>query len=186
MAQTTPEENKAFVQRFFDQVVNQRDVSALPNFTAVADGGGTCGGTRFADLVSNPALRGGFAPAAAGGDRGGDVDVQAWQAFTEHVLSAFPDLNVHIDSIVAEGDTVVVRWSARPTHQGEYLSTPATGRKVHMHTIDFFTFRDGKIASVDSYPDTARVLHSLGHLPESPLVNALVKPAVAGGSGEDR
>ncbi|HJQ01184.1 MAG TPA: ester cyclase [Jatrophihabitans sp.] len=178
MAQTTPDENKAFVQRFFDQVVNQRNVSALPDFTAVADGGGTCGGTRFADLVSDPALRGGgFAPAAAGGGRGGDVDVQAWQAFTEHVLQAFPDLNVHIDSLVAEGDTVVVRWSARPTHQGEFLSTPATGRKVHLQSTDFFTFKDGKIASVSSHPDTARVLHALGHLPQTPLVTALVKPA---------
>jgi len=179
MAQTTPEENKAFVQRFFDQVVNQRNVSALPDFVAATDGGGTCGGRSFTQLVSDPALRGGVAPAAADrGRQGGDVDVQAWQDFTEHVLSAFPDLNVRIDSIVAEGDTVVVRWSAKPTHQGEYLSTPATGRKVNLHSIDFFTFKDGKIASVGAYPDTARVLHSLGHLPQSPLVDALVKPEV--------
>jgi steroid delta-isomerase-like uncharacterized protein len=184
MAQTTPEENKAFVQRFFDQVVNQRNVSSLPDFVALSGStsgggsGGTCGGRSFTQLVSDPALR--TAARDTGGDTRSDkggrpVDVQAWQEFTEHVLSAFPDLNVHIDSIVAEGDTVVVRWTSRPTHRGEYLSTPATGRKVHMETVDFFTFQDGKIASVSSHPDTARVLHSLGHLPQTPLVNALVK-----------
>lgn len=179
MAQTTPDENKAFVQRFFDQVVNQRDVSSLPNFVAVADGGGTCGGTKFSDLVTNPALRGGqFGPAAAGGPAAGvPGGVDAWQAFTNHVLQAFPDLNVTIDWIVAEGDTVVVRWSGRPTHQGEFLSTPPTGRRVHLSSVDIFTFKDGKIESVGAHPDTARVLHALGHLPQTPLVTALVQPS---------
>ena len=178
MAQTTPDENKAFVQRFFDQVVNQRDVGALPDFVARAEGGGTCGGTKFSELVINPALRGGrFGPAAAGGPVAEEPpDVDAWQEFTNHVLQAFPDLTVTIEWVVAEGDTVVVRWTGTPTHRGEFLSTPPTGRKVELSSVDVFTFKNGKIGSVSAHPDTARTLHSLGHLPSTPLVTALVQP----------
>jgi predicted ester cyclase len=177
MTETLPDENKALIQRFFDQVVNQRDVDSLSSFVSRADGGGTCGGTRFADLVTNPALRGGrFGPSAAGGPAKEEpVDVDAWQEFTKHVLEAFPDLRVKIDWIVAEGDTVVVRWSGRPTHRGEFLSTPPTGRKVRLSSVDVFTVEDGKIRSVRAHPDTARVLDSMGHLPRTQLVTTLVQ-----------
>lgn len=178
MTETLRDDNKALIQRFFDQVVNQRDVGALTNFVSREDGGGTCGGTRFSELVTNPALRGGrFGPSAAGGPaKDAPVDVDAWQEFTKHVLDAFPDLRVKIEWIVAEGDTVVVRWSGRPTHRGEFLSTPPTGRKVRLSSVDVFTIEDGKIRSVSAHPDTARVLDSMGHLPRTQLVTTLVQP----------
>src|SRR5262249_31585975 len=93
--------------------------------------------------------------------------------FTEHVLQAFPDLKVNIDSIVAEGDQVVVRWTATGTHQNEFLGTPPTGRKVPMTTVDIFTLKNGKIVGVQSHPDTGGVLHALGHLRETPLARTL-------------
>ena len=37
------------------------------------------------------------------------------------LVSAFPDLTVSIEDEVSEGDRVVVRWTARGTHEGEFM-----------------------------------------------------------------
>jgi steroid delta-isomerase-like uncharacterized protein len=125
-----------------------------------------------------------FVPAVSereDGQRRGDdspeaANVAAWRDFTEHVLQAFPDMTVEIESMVAEDDVVAVRWKARGTHAGEFLGTPATGRVVPMSNVDHFTIRDGRIAAVVSNPDAAGVLHALGHLPSTPLARALGMP----------
>jgi predicted ester cyclase len=41
-------------------------------------------------------------------------------------LPAFPDLRIAVEGTVAEGDEVVVRWSATGTHLGDGLGFPAT------------------------------------------------------------
>src|SRR5689334_14776069 len=41
---------------------------------------------------------------------------------------AFPDVHFTIDDQIAEGDTVVTRWTADGTHQGELVGIPATGK----------------------------------------------------------
>src|SRR5438093_6817221 len=41
--------------------------------------------------------------------------------------TAFPDLHFTVEEMIAEGDKVVVRWSLRGTHLGDYQGRPATG-----------------------------------------------------------
>src|SRR5713101_9397623 len=43
-------------------------------------------------------------------------------------MAAFPDLSFEIDDIIAEGDRVVTRMTARATHSGDYIGFPATGK----------------------------------------------------------
>ena len=186
MAKTTPEENKAIIQRYYDQVVNRRDVDALPVFLEqlAAEDGGTCGNNLITEMVANPLDPGirlvpSSAPraeAAAEGEAVRDPDqLAALRDFTKHVLSAFPDMLVKIDSIVAEGDTVVVRWSGRGTHMGDFLGIAPTRRVVPMASVDYFTFRNGKIVGHRGYPDSARVLAKLGQLPRTPIARLLAQ-----------
>lgn len=184
MAETTPAENKAIVQQLYD-VINQRNIDSLPDFFAAADGG-TCGGATLAEMVSNPLQpEARLVPAATAQLRervGGPAlspELEALLDFTTHVFSAFPDMLVNIDSMVAEGDTVVVHWSGRGTQLGEFLGTPPTRRTVPFTSVDYFTFRDGKIASHSGYPDTARVLAGLGQLPLTPIAMVLAPPGEA-------
>jgi steroid delta-isomerase-like uncharacterized protein len=193
-------QNKQLIERFFETVVNQREVAALSQFVAED---GTCGGRVFEEMVVDPdptaagvlpaagvfreaareaAREYGFEPEvrarlvpstsrpAGAPDR---ADVDAFRDFTEHVLRAFPDMKVNIESMVAEGDQVVVRWTATGTHRGEFLGTRPTGRVVPMTNVDTFTIRDGKIVGVVAQPDSAGVLRALGHLPETPVARAL-------------
>ncbi len=60
-------------------------------------------------------------------------------------LSAFPDMQMTVEGTVAEGDEVVVRWSARATHLGDGLGFPATGRAVSFRGMTWIRYGNGKM-----------------------------------------
>lgn len=60
--------------------------------------------------------------------------------------AAFPDLRFTIEDIIAEGDTVAVRWIARGTHNGEYFGIPPTGKAMEFTGIELDRFSHGKVA----------------------------------------
>jgi len=76
--------------------------------------------------------------------------------------SAFPDLNVSVDLIVAEGDFVSVRWTARGTNTGVGNGIPATGKKVQVSGTTIFRFVGGKIAEEWTSGDALGLLKQLG------------------------
>ena len=78
---------------------------------------------------------------------------------------AFPDLNVVVDLIVAEGDLVSVRWTARGTNTGSGNGIPATGRKVQTTGITMFRFADGAIAEEWTAGNSLSLMRQLGLLP---------------------
>jgi len=59
---------------------------------------------------------------------------------------AFSEIRVTAEQIVAEGDLVVVRWTARGRHTGHLLGLPPTGRETVTTGIDMLRVVDGKIA----------------------------------------
>lgn len=44
--------------------------------------------------------------------------------FYTTLRAAFPDIHFTIEDQIAEGDTVVTRWTARATHNGEFQGVP--------------------------------------------------------------
>lgn len=58
-----------------------------------------------------------------------------------------------LDEIVTEGDTVVVRATAKATHKGEFLGYEPLGNKVDIGEIFFFTMENGKIKHYEGFPD---------------------------------
>lgn len=62
--------------------------------------------------------------------------------------TAFPDLRINVEDIVAEEDRVAVRATWTGTHRGALpmMPVPATGRRVTFTGMVFWRIRDGKIA----------------------------------------
>lgn len=58
---------------------------------------------------------------------------------------AFPDTKHTIEDLVAEGDRVVARISARGTHTGELFGHAPTGRVVTLTGITIYRLVDGQI-----------------------------------------
>jgi predicted ester cyclase len=101
--------------------------------------------------------------------------------------TAFPDHRLDIDDLVAEGDKVAVRFTARGSHSGivqgvagaeaiagvrseddpyrRLLLVPPTGREVTFEGIAVFGFRDGKVSSFWHLLDELELLRQVGVLP---------------------
>lgn len=59
--------------------------------------------------------------------------------------AAFPDLRITTDELVAEGDKVSVRLTARGTHQGPFQGIPPTGNRVAWEGISMLRVADGQV-----------------------------------------
>jgi steroid delta-isomerase-like uncharacterized protein len=81
--------------------------------------------------------------------------------------SAFPDLQVTIDTQVAEADTVTTRWTTKGTHKGELWGIPPTGRPFTITEVTIDRFIDGRIAESNESWDALGMLQQLGVLPET-------------------
>jgi hypothetical protein len=74
----------------------------------------------------------------------------------------FPDLQVSVEDMVAEGDKVAGRNSVTGTHQGEYMGIRPTGASVTYNEIFIFRFEDGRIAETWGVVDVLSQLRQLG------------------------
>ena len=88
------------------------------------------------------------------------------RTYNEMWADGFPDGRVTIDSIVAEGDRVVVEYTGRGTHTGTLKTSmgdiPATGRSVTLTMCDVIDLEKGKVKAQRSYFDTGNMMAQLG------------------------
>jgi steroid delta-isomerase-like uncharacterized protein len=78
------------------------------------------------------------------------------------VKHAFPDLQAHIEDIVAAEDKVAVRLRFRGTHCGEFLGIPATSRTIEYVSHEFYRIADGLLAEEWICSDMTTLLRQLG------------------------
>lgn len=81
--------------------------------------------------------------------------------------AAFPDLHVTIEEIVAEGDTVAARVTARGTNTGELMGAAPSGRRAEWAVTHYAHFRDGKMVEDRVNFDQLGFLQQLGMMPSS-------------------
>jgi steroid delta-isomerase-like uncharacterized protein len=133
------EDNKALVRRVFD-IVNQKNLDAADEVIA-ADYVYTAPGT--------PEMRG----------------PEGFKQLIGGYVSAFPDLQMTILDLVAEGDKVVTRWSATGTHRGELMGIAPTGKRATVVGMVMSRCVGGKIAEEVEVFDTLGMLQQLGVVP---------------------
>jgi steroid delta-isomerase-like uncharacterized protein len=87
--------------------------------------------------------------------------------FVSAYKTAFPDIKITVEDVIAEGDKVVSRVTLRGTHQGETEEFgPPTGRQIEGGGITISRIEGGKIVEDwDSY-DNLTTLQQLGLAPE--------------------
>jgi steroid delta-isomerase-like uncharacterized protein len=113
--------NKALVRHFVEEVKNKRHLEQL--------------GDMFrADYREHNGTVASFGPGTEG-----------YSNFLRHLFNAFPEDQVTIEEIVAEGDRVAYRGTESGTHKAEFLGIPATGKSASWTEIQFFRFQDGKV-----------------------------------------
>lgn len=86
---------------------------------------------------------------------------ESWQQGYEMMRRAFPDLEAHVDDVVAAGDRVAVRLSFTGTHSGDFQGISATGRTIHYVSHEFYRVADGVIAEEWICSDTSSLFRQL-------------------------
>jgi len=134
------EANKALVRRWFEEVWNKGRAEAIDEMFA-ADG--------IAHGLS--------------GDEGtplqGPVD---FKPFHEMFRGAFPDIEVIVEDLIAEGDKVAARCSVRGKHTGDHLGVAATNADVDFSGLSLVRIRDGKIVEAWNNFDFLRMNRQVG------------------------
>jgi len=132
------EANKTLIREFFEQVWNQADEAAIERFIAEDAGGND--------------------PDFGLGREGFRRQWRKWQ-------DAFADLHFEIEEMIAEGDTVVARWTLTGTHRGPFLGIAPTGRTIRVGGMSLDHLQDGiLVAGFDGW-DNLGLRQQLGVIP---------------------
>ena len=75
---------------------------------------------------------------------------------------AFPDLYYTIEDMIAEGDKVVVRFTGRGTHRGEFRGVPPTDKEMSYTGIMILRFVDRKVVDYWAVSDALGIFRQLG------------------------
>ena len=75
---------------------------------------------------------------------------------------AFPDLEITLDDLMAEGDRVAARSTLRGTHRGPLFGLAPTGRSVTMTSLTMVRIVDGRLVESWVKNDTASLMSQLG------------------------
>jgi predicted ester cyclase len=86
----------------------------------------------------------------------------AGRRWIEPFLASFSDVHMRIDDLIAEGDSVVGRFSCSGTHTGDWLGHRPTGRRfTDVAEVYIFRIKDGRIISAWGMEDTLNRLRQL-------------------------
>jgi steroid delta-isomerase-like uncharacterized protein len=114
------ERNKAVVRRFIEEVQNKKNMELFDELNA----------EDFVNLSAPPGV---------------PSDREGGKMFLGGFLSAFPDSQVTIDEMIAEGDRVATKKTFTGTHTGAGIGIPPTDKRVTIQYVDILRLRDGRI-----------------------------------------
>jgi len=80
--------------------------------------------------------------------------------------TAFPVLRWTIEDIIAEGETVMARWSCRGTHKGDISGIAPTGKQFTISGMSIARLANGKMAEGWANWDALGLMQQLGVVPE--------------------
>ena len=136
------EGNKFVIRRSFDELWNKRNLSV-------------------ADELFNPYYAH-HDPSTSDVGRGPESEKNRATLYR----TAFPDLRLTIEDIIAEGETVMARWSCRGTHKGDLSGIAPTGKQVTISGESIARFTGGKMAEGWVNWDALGLMQQLGVVPE--------------------
>ena len=75
---------------------------------------------------------------------------------------AFPDFQMTIEDMIAEGDRVFIRAVMAGTHKGEFLGVAPTGKRITVPFGDFVRLEAGRIVEHWGVTDSGVMMQQLG------------------------
>jgi predicted ester cyclase len=108
-------ENKAVIRDWIESGLNNGEIDRVDRF--------------FSPSYTFPGMQG----------------TEALKAALRTMRAALPDLEVRIDQLIAEGDTVVARLAYSGTHHGPFMRRQPTGKRLHWSGVAIYRIAGGMI-----------------------------------------
>ena len=134
------DQNKTLVRRFFEECVNGKNVALMDRLVS----------SRFVNRDALPGM---------------SADREGYKRQVTEFVTNFPDIHLAIEDVIAEGDKVVVRLTARGTRRGDLKDEPPAGRQATWAAILIFRVDGGKIVERWETRDDLGMMRQLGTLP---------------------
>ena len=134
------DDNIAKTRRFMDGVFNKGNMKAAEEFMSAS----------FVEHDPFP----GQGPGVEGFKQG-------MSAFRQ----AFPDLQIQVDDIFADGEKVVAKSTMMGTHKGTFMNMPPTGKQINVKGIDIVRMSGGKAVEHWGLFDSLTMMQQLGVIP---------------------
>ena len=133
----TAEQNKALLQGYIKAVWDQQNPAAVDQFLAPNY-------RRHVSATGTPLTR-----------------ADQKQLLTRF-RAAFPDIQITVEEMIAEGDRIAFRSTMRGTHQGEFQGIAFTGNTVTVGLLDVIRIENGKFVEQWGGPNLLDLLQQLG------------------------
>ncbi len=134
------EDSKALMQAFIDRM-NKHDLKAIDEMVDAS----------FVEHEQMPGL-----PPTRDGMK------QMFQMF----LKAFPDMQMKVEHLIADGEFAVVHITTTGTNKGEMMGMPATNKAVKVSEMHLVRIANGKFVEHWGVEDTMTMMQQLGVMPE--------------------
>jgi len=135
------DQNKTIVRRYLEEAVSQGNISAMERYVSP-------------DIVfTSP-----YTPQPIHG-------IEGFKQMIGLLHTAFPDLKIHEEDALCEGNTVATRWFATGTHRGDFMGHKPSGRQFKISGQSIYRIKDGKIVEGWVNDDSLGMLQQLGIIP---------------------
>lgn len=131
------EDNKALCSRFYQEAINGGNLELIDELVA----------EDFVDHEEAPGL---------------EPNREGLKKFFAMMRTAFPDLKIDVEFMLADGDKVAAYLTMSGTHSGEFMGMPPSGKKFSIPTVDIVRFADGKAAEHWGVTDVLTMMQQLG------------------------
>lgn len=141
----TKAKKKKLERRFIEEAFNEGDLAVLDEILAEDYIGHTS--TRAEDLQGRGAIK----------------------EYIEGTRSAFPDIELDLEHLVADGEMVASHWTATGTHEGELMGIEPTGNSYEAAGMEITRVEAGRIVEHWHVGDELGMLQQLGIVPEGSM-----------------
>jgi predicted ester cyclase len=135
--------NEQILRQFMQQVWNEKDIAAIPQFVHPAY-------TIHIDT----------------GDpwEGKTLDHREFEIRLHYSFDSFPDIHFAIQQAVSDGDYVAITWIMTGTNLGKLGDIPPTNKPIHSTGVTLYHFNNGKVCGHSQVFDRTTIMRQLGFI----------------------
>jgi steroid delta-isomerase-like uncharacterized protein len=76
--------------------------------------------------------------------------------------ASFPDIEYHLQDIIASGDTVATRWVVTGSLQEDFMGITAACQTIRVEGMNFYRLNDGRVTDIWTQFDGVAMMQQLG------------------------